>query len=314
LRAAFATINRNPLGACAITTTGFPIDRDYTARLLGFEGLQVNSYGAIAAIDYLLEAASAIAVLTLNLGKLVQDLLLWCTEEFGFLRLNDAYIQISSIMPQKRNPVALEHVRILASKAFSQAQAVLSCAHNTPFGDIVDSEDDLQPLAFSMCADAVRALRLFAGTMSRAEVDQKRMRLRACGSFLCVTELADTLVREEGISFRTAHRLVGAAVRAVGREYYPERLVTAMKGLAAEMLGRELSKPHEVWMRALDPDYFISIRKIPGGPALEAVQAQITTARKEQAEAQEWRDARRSLLERYPQLIRVDIGALNSAP
>ncbi len=253
-------------------------------------------------------------MLTLNLGKLVQDLLLWCTEEFGFLRLSDAYVQISSIMPQKRNPVALEHVRILASKAFGQAQAVLSCAHNTPFEDIVDSEDDLQPLAFSMCADAVRALRLFAGTMSRAEVDHKRMRLRACGSFLCVTELADTLVREEGISFRTAHRLVGAAVRAIGGEYSPERLVTAMKSLAVEMLGRELSKPREMWMRALDPDYFISIRKIPGGPALEAVQAQIATARKEQAEAQEWRDARRSLLERYPQLIRADIGALNSPP
>jgi len=150
--------------------------------------------------------------------------------------------------------------------------------------------------------------------MSHAEVDRERMRLRACGSFLCVTELADTLVREEGISFRTAHRLVAAAVRAVGREYSAERLVTAMKGLAAETLGRELGKPREVWMRALDPDHFISIRKIPGGPALEAVQAQIATARTEQAETKEWRDARRSLLERYPQLIRTDIGALNSAP
>jgi argininosuccinate lyase len=314
LRAAFATVNRNPLGACAITTTGFPIDRDYTARLLGFEGLQVNSYGAIAAIDYLSEAASAVAVLALNLGRLVQDLLLWCTEEFGFLRLSDAYVQISSIMPQKRNPVALEHVRILASKAFSQAQAVLTCAHNTPFADIVDSEDDLQPLAFSMCADGVRALRLFAGIMSHVEVDRGRMRLRAGGSFLCVTELADTLVREEGISFLTAHHLVGAAVRAVSREYSPEGLVAAMKGLAPEVLGRELSKPREMWMRALDPDHFISVRKVPGGPALETVQAQIATARKEQAETQEWRTATRTLLERYAQLIRVDIEALNSAP
>ena len=311
LRAAFATANRNPLGACAITTTGFPIDRDYTARLLGFEGLQVNSYGAIAAIDYLSEATSAVAVLALNLGRLVQDLLLWCTEEFGFLRLSDAYVQISSIMPQKRNPVALEHVRILASKAFSQAQAVLTCAHNTPFADIVDSEDDLQPLAFSICADAVRALRLFAGIISHVEVDRERMRLRACGSFLCVTELADTLVREEGISFLTAHHLVGAAVRAIGREYSPEGLVAAMKGLAPEMLGRELSKPREIWMRALDPDYFISIRKVPGGPAPEAVQVQLATARKEQTEAQEWCAAKRTLLERYAQLIRVDIGALN---
>jgi argininosuccinate lyase len=312
LRAAFATINHSPLGACAITTTGFPIDRDYAARLLGFEALQVNSYGAIAAIDYLSEAASAVAVLALNLGRLVQDLLLWCTEEFGFLRLSDAYVQISSIMPQKRNPVALEHVRILASKAFSQAQAVLTCAHNTPFGDIVDSEDDLQPLAFSTCTDAVRALRLFAGTMSHAEVDRERMRLRACSSFLCVTELADTLVREEGISFLKAHHLVGAAVRTVGREYSPEALVTAMKGLAPKMLGRELSKPREIWMRALDPDYFISVRKVPGGPAPEAIQAQLATARREQAETQEWCAAKRALLERYPQLIRADVGALNN--
>jgi argininosuccinate lyase len=80
------------------------------------------------------------------------------------------------------------------------------------------------------------------------------------------------------------------------------------------MLGRELSKPRETWMRALDPEYFISVRKVPGGPALEAVQAQIATARKEQAETQAWCDARRFLLERYPQLIRVDIGALSSAP
>jgi len=313
LRAAFATINRNPLGACAITTTGFPIDRDYTARLLGFEGLQVNSYGAIAAIDYLSEAASVIAVLMINLGKLVQDLLLWCTEEFGFLRLSDAYVQSSSIMPQKRNPVALEHTRILASKAFSQAQAVLSCAHNTPFGDIVDSEDDLQPLAFSMCADASRALRLFAGIMSHAEVDRERMRLRACGSFLTVTELADALVREEGISFRAAHHLVAAAVRAVGREYSPERLVTEMESLVPESLRRPLRKPREVWLRALDPVNFIGVRKIPGGPALEAVEAQIATARAEQAETTEWLDAKRSLFERYPQLIYDDILSLKNA-
>jgi argininosuccinate lyase len=248
----------------------------------------------------------------LNLGKLVQDLLQWCTEEFGFLRLSDAYVQISSIMPQKRNPVALEHTRILASKAFSQAQAVLSCTHNTPFGDIVDSEDDLQPLAFSMCADASRALRLIAGIMSRAEVDRERMRRRACGSFLTVTELADTLVREEGISFRTAHHLVAAAVHAVGRDYSPERLVIEMESLAPGYLGRSLSKPRGVWLLALDPVHFIGIRRIPGGPAHEAVRAQVATARKEQAAIQEWLDTKRSLLKRYPELIHDDIMALTN--
>ena len=86
----------------------------------------------------------------------MQDLLLWCMEEFHFLRLSNAYVQASSIMPQKRNPVALEHTRILSSKAFGQAQAVLACAHNAPFGDIVDSEDDFSRWYFR-CAPTRRA-------------------------------------------------------------------------------------------------------------------------------------------------------------
>ena len=313
LRAAFATVNRNPLGACAITTTGFPIDRDYTARLLGFEGLQLNSYGAVGAIDYLAEATGAIAVLMLNLGKLVQDLLLWCAPEFGFLRVSDAYVQISSIMPQKRNPVALEHVRILASKAFSQAQAVLSCVHNTPFGDVVDSEDDLQPLALAMSTDASRALRLFAGVVSHAEVDRERMCRAVNRSFLTVTELADTLVREEGMSFAKAHRLVAMSVRSVGREDSPEHLVTEMERLALEVAGKKLSKPREVWLRALDPVHFIGIRTVPGGPAPEAARAQIAAGRKEQTEAQEWLDAKRSLLAQYSQIMQNDIRSLKNA-
>ena len=146
IQAAFARVNLCPLGAAAITTSGFPIDRDETARLLGFEGLAENSYGAIAAIDYITESAAVVAVAMVSLGKLIQDLLLWSTREFGFLRFSDAFVQSSSIMPQKRNPVALEHTRILASRALGEAQAVLICAHNTPFGDINDSEDDLQPL------------------------------------------------------------------------------------------------------------------------------------------------------------------------
>src|SRR6266436_6805328 len=167
------------MGACALTTTGFPIDRMQVARELGFDGLAENSYGAIAAIDYVTESAAAVAVAMVNLGKLIQDLLLWSTREFGILRLTDAFVQSSSIMPQKRNPVALEHTRILASRALGEAQAVFTCAHNTPFGDINDSEDDLQPLVFTLFADAHRALRLLAGALRSAEVDTLLMAERA---------------------------------------------------------------------------------------------------------------------------------------
>src|SRR6185437_15715355 len=136
-------------------------------------------------------AASALAVLLVNLGKSTQYLLLWSTREFGYIRLSGGYVQSSSIMPQKRNPVALEHTRILASKALAQAQGLFTCAHNTPFGDIVDSEDDLQPLAFSMLRDAGRALELFTGLLGGCQFNRERLRQRDSGDFLTVTELAD---------------------------------------------------------------------------------------------------------------------------
>ena len=112
-------------------------------------------------------------------GRFVQDMLLWCTSEVGYLRLPDDLVQISSIMPQKRNPVALEHARALLSKALAQANGLPLAAHNTPFGDIVDTEDDLQPLVASAFADATRGVRLVAVAMSAAEFDVERMAARA---------------------------------------------------------------------------------------------------------------------------------------
>src|SRR5438105_6128501 len=121
LKGAYERTNQNPLGACAITGTGFPIDRQLTAELLGFCGATGNTYGSIATVDYLLESTSAAAVLLVGLGRFVQDLLLWCTTEFSYMRLGDGFVQCSSIMPQKRNPVALEHARAIGSKALGQA-------------------------------------------------------------------------------------------------------------------------------------------------------------------------------------------------
>lgn len=310
MQAAFATTNRNPLGSCAITTTGFPIDRNYTAELLGFEGLQLNSYGSIAVVDYITEAVSAVAVAMINLGKLVQDLLQWCTDEYGFLRLSDAWVQCSSIMPQKRNPVALEHTRILASKALGQAQAVLTCTHNTPFGDIVDSEDDLQPLVFNVFIDANRALQLFAGLMSSASFNEQKMRERAGGSFLTVTELADTLVRQEKLSFREAHHIVSDAVKALNGDYSVEGMITAVRRLAPGIIGRPLASGEEVLRKALDPANFVAIRNIPGGPAPQAVQDALRLAEEEWTQQAAWIAEKSELLASYPQHIQAAVTSL----
>lgn len=310
LRAAFATVNRNPLGACAITTTGFPIDRDYTAELLGFEALQLNSYGAIAATDYVTEAAGVIATAMVNLGKLVQDLLQWVNPAFGYLRLAGSWVQISSIMPQKRNPVALEHTRILASKALAQAQGVFTVTHNTPFGDIVDSEDDLQPLVFAMTTDALRALRLFAGLMSDCEIDVERLSERAHGDFLTVTELADTLVRLEGLSFEAAHGLVSRAVRELIGGYSPEAMVDEVMRLAPAEIGRVLASERAELLLALDPRHFVNIRRIAGGPAAEAVEGALHEADAEQQQSEVWIKEKQSLLNSYRNRMREERAVL----
>jgi argininosuccinate lyase len=292
LQAAFARVNVSPMGAAAITTSGFPIDRHETARLLGFEGLAENSYGAIAAIDYLTETASAVAVAMVNLGKFTQDLLLWSSREFGFLRLSDGYVQCSSIMPQKRNPVALEHTRVLASRALGEAQAVLMCAHNTPFGDINDSEDDLQPLVFTMFADALRAARLLTGAIGSAHVDRARLAQRAGADFLTVTELADTLVRREGLSFRAAHGIVADAVASAAEQDGALAIARAVKDRHPSV-----ALTTEEIVHALDPVHFVQIRNAVGGPAPERTAEAIEDARKDQLRIQAWLAEKKAMIE-----------------
>jgi argininosuccinate lyase len=193
-------------------------------------------------------------------------MLLWSTAEFGYLRLGDGYVQGSSIMPQKRNPVALEHARAIGSKALGQAQAIVLTAHNTPFGDIVDTEDDLQPLVFAMFRDATRAVRLVAAAMSSAEFDAAALEARAGDGWTTLTELADTLVREHGLPFRKAHAI--AAHFVGGRQRQPDRPTAALLADAStEILGTALSYSEAQLTHILSPRHFVEVRTTFGGPA-----------------------------------------------
>jgi argininosuccinate lyase len=273
-RAAFATVNRSPLGACAITTTGFAIDRRSTMQRLGFDDLQRNSYGAIAGIDYLAEACAAVAVCALTLGQFLQVLLDWSKAENGFLVSGEDWVQISSIMPQKRNPVAFEHARTLASRAFTEAQSVMGCLHNAPFEDTVDREDDLMPLAFLTFGDLRRALAVTRGALADARFDKERMRAMAGRRFVTATELADTLLREEGLSFKAAHELVAVAVRQAGSDD-PAAVAASLLAAAPRLLGRPLRMSRQEIEAALDPWRFVLVRNVEGGPSPEAVNAQL---------------------------------------
>ncbi|WP_396624279.1 argininosuccinate lyase [Luteitalea sp.] len=309
LRAAYASVNVNPLGACAITGTGFPIDRDRTSALLGFSGPTGNTYGSIATVDYLLESTSALAVLLVGTGRFVQDLMLWCTAEFGYLRLSDGYVQCSSIMPQKRNPVALEHARALGSKAFAQAQAVSVTVHNTPFGDIVDTEDDLQPLVATAFRDAIRAIRLVAGAMSQATFDEAKMASRAAEGGTTVTELADTLARSHALPFRVSHEV--AARFVAERRANPEApLVDALAAATTAVLGRTLAYTEADLQHVLSAQHFVEVRRTPGGPSPERTTAALEAERASLGEDRAWTTATRNALIDASRHLRQAVEAL----
>jgi argininosuccinate lyase len=278
LQGAYDRTNRNPLGSCAITGTGFPIDRRLTSELLGFCAPTGNTYGSIATVDYLLESASAAAVLLSGLGRFLQDQLLWSTAEFGYLRLGEGFVQSSSIMPQKRNPVALEHARAIGSKALGQSQAIITAVHNTPFGDIVDTEDDLQPLVFSMFRDSTRAVKLVAAAMGSAEFDAATLEARAAEGWTTLTELADTLVRDHSIPFRTAHAIAARTMSARQRE--PERpLSAALADASRAIAGRQLQYSDAALAEILSPRHFVLVRRTLGGPAPEETARAIAASR-----------------------------------
>jgi argininosuccinate lyase len=260
LRAAYSSTNRCPLGSCAITGTGFDIDRQLTSELLGFDEPTGNTYGSIATVDYLLESVSSTQVMLVGLGRVIQDLLLWCTREFGYLRLADGLVQGSSIMPQKRNPVALEHARSITSKALGEALAITTAVHNTPFGDIVDTEDDLQPLVAAMFRDAQRGVALLAVSIRGAELNVDRMRSHASEGGTTLTELADRLVRDQNLSFTMAHSIAAGLLSGV-------------------VPPTSLGYTDEELMRILSARNFVEARRTPGGPAPSETSRALEAAR-----------------------------------
>ena len=312
LKAAYDRTNRCPLGSCAITGTGFPIDRQLTADLLGFDGPTGNTYGSIAAVDYLLESVGATAVLLSGLGRFVQDLLLWCTAEFNYLRLGDGFVQVSSIMPQKRNPVALEHARSIASKALGQAQAVAMSLHNTPFGDIVDTEDDLQPLVFSVFHDATRAVGLAAAAIATAAFDVERLKAGAAEGWTTLTELADALVRERDVPFGTAHEITGRMMAASQREP-GRRLSELLSEVSRDLVDMPLTYTDDRLKEILGPRHFVDVRRTLGGPAPAETARAIAASRETFAADAGWLHGRRARLAESAQRLDERSRALSVA-
>ncbi|MDN4593299.1 argininosuccinate lyase [Polycladomyces subterraneus] len=316
--AAFHTVNQSPMGAAAITTSGFDICRDSVRKYLGFEGIVENSYDAIAGADYLLEVAAAMMVLMTNVGRWIQDLLLFCTREFDAVKVADPYVQISSIMPQKRNPVSVEHSRSIASSAIADAQAVFAMVHNTPFGDIVDTEDDLQPHLYRSIDKALRVLKLMNAVVSTLEVNRERLMRRAREDYITITELADAMVRKKRTSFRIAHRIAGLVVKKAYQrrleldEVSPELIEEASR----EVMGNGVPFTEEELKKIWDPNYFIAVRKCLGGPSPGEAARMLRDRRKklsaDRTELQQYKNRIRSAQDRMKERIQQLTATLSS--
>ena len=274
-------VDRCSMGAAAITTTGFDINRERMAELLGFAAAQENSYGCIAACDYVTAAYAALKVMFINIGRFVQDMNQWTGFEVGQLTVPDAYVQISSIMPQKRNPVPVEHLRLIASLGAGHCDTITNTMHNTPFTDMNDSEGEVQISGYQAFAAAERLLQLLAGFMDAVQINSEKVRNHIDETCITITELADTLVRADSISFRQAHSVCAAlAKQIVGRGETLSKVPFSTFVVAyQDALGHAPSLTEETFRHALTPEHFVSVRERFGGPGPSAIAASLSRYR-----------------------------------
>lgn len=264
-------VDLSPMGAAAITTSGFPIDRQMMAELLGFAAPLRNSYSCIAAVDYTTATYSAVELTFLHLGRLIQDFQFWTSFEVAQLYVPNALVQISSIMPQKRNPVPIEHMRHLSSQTVGRAQSVLTIMHNTPFTDMNDSEGETQTMGFQAFDCAYRVLDLLASFITQVKINGPRVAANLDRSCITITELADSLVRRESLSFRVAHEIAADVARAVVKAESSLTVAGYAPFLKAfeKHADRVSSLDEEAFREIVSPEYFVSVRKRYGGPAPE---------------------------------------------
>ncbi len=278
LLAAWDRVNQCPLGVAAFTTTSFPIGRALTARLLGFDGIVENGYDAVGANDHMLESVHALVNMTGSLSRFVHDLLIWARKEVGILRIDDAFIQISSIMPQKRNPVVLEHIRARIGYVHGDAATVQTIVHSAAFGDTVDVEDPIYvPLDRTFDA-ATAVVELLTDALETATFDTDLLASRAAEGHITTTALAEGLVREYGLPFRAAHTVLS---QSVNRSLAQGVAITAdlLNEVSARVLGQPVGVTAGFVKAALDPWAFVEARTIPGGPSPAAVGSAIAEAR-----------------------------------
>jgi argininosuccinate lyase len=266
-------LNESPLGAAALAGTSFPVDRHATAAGLGFDRPAANSLDAVSDRDFAIEVLAAAAIAGMHLSRLAEEVIVWCSSEFGFIELSDAFTTGSSIMPQKRNPDAAELVRAKTGRLNGSLVALLTVMKGLPLAYSKDMQEDKVPVfeavdALDLCLAAT------TGMVRDMRPRRERLRAAAAAGFATATDLADWLVRAAGLPFRRAHHVTGEIVRRA------ESRGCALAELPlAELQAVEPAITAAVY-EVLDPARSAVSRSSFGGTAPEQVRAAAAEARK----------------------------------
>lgn len=280
LMQAYLHVDRCPLGAGAFAGTPFKIDRQETARLLGFGGVVDNTLDAVASRDFMFEVMAAITLLATTWSRIAQDYFVWGTDEFRLIEFPDSVAGTSSIMPQKKNPVVLEYLKGRSGKILGLFTGAMAGLKGTNFSHTGDANrESIAGFAEMVreCKDGLALLRLVLDT---AQPARQEMLARAQRNFCAATDLADVLVQNADVSFRQAHHVVGAVVRdAMDRGMPADQISIDMLDAATEaQLQHASGLSQEMLSRSLDPALSVLHREA-GGPAPVSVRHTIHAAR-----------------------------------
>jgi argininosuccinate lyase len=311
---AFRRVNRCPLGACALAGTSFPIDRDLVARLLGFDGPVRSALDAVASRDYVLECLGHFSVLAVALARLAADLYFWSSAEVRIAGVSGAIAVVSSIMPQKKNAAALEHLRGRAGHVAGALAAALTAAAGTHFMHSRETSVEVTMALARGEADLAVILALAAAVLDGIEV-RPDAGDRCCDDFSTLTDLADALVREADMPFRLAHEVCAALAReAIDAGRGASSLdAAAVNATASARAGRPVALSEAAVRAALDPDRSVAGRTSAGGTAPAEVRRMLAEAERVLAADRAGLAATRQALDAAKRELEVRCSALANA-
>lgn len=275
--AAYNRLNICPLGSGAMASTSFAINRETTANLLGFDGYMGNSLDGVASRDYVMEIEAAFGIMMNNLSRMAHDLYVWSTPEYGYIEVGGSVAVCSSIMPQKKNPITLEHIKAKAAHLEAFFVSAFSALKNTPYTHARDISCESVSYYYTALKEVEAALKLATATIKTVKVNKDVMLEHAKSNFCAVTELANYLVRYAGLSFREAHEIVAAIVA-----YMVEHNKTAedidekvLAEFAVKASGKRVGLTNEQIQTALNPVLNAGAKQAIGGPAPQEVARQL---------------------------------------